>query len=623
MKQYIDTVTDELSDLPVPGAEVFVYNDDATENTGASLATLYASDGETEISNPLTTNSQGEYSFYQNTSEFTAVVYYGGRLRRRLRLLVGGGYSGASQTAAAAALAAAGVGEYASTAAGLADTVVNETFWVDQGDGTGQVYRHDAGPVATALNSFILDPTATGAASIFAGGVVRTAILGGTGGGGQVGLSDGTVADAIKYITPQMKGGTGTAAIQGAIDSNNAELQLPPASYSHGDLNFDNQYQRVLGWGSVLTRSGSGVTTTLGARGVQCFAARFSGAGASGENITVTKPDVSLILADSRDTTGTPLLAENDASNMLVFGGVYSVIDPGGTEWEIILRDAVPGTSLYANIIAIATNQGSGNEGGILGDGAGTIRIALSQFGKLRMQNGSGALVIGNRVNGDTAILSPASQFSCNSFAGDVSFGDGSAPNIGQICFGPSNAVQTGQTLTVGSEVIESTFHLGHIEAGGSTVVVNNYNNNIWHDSRAYTPTIAADGGGFVMGASTIEGWHSHDGRKAELFIRFTVGAGFNFGTGPIYFTTPVDNGYAVPAPMNCKHGAIGSVYMLDDGTTHKIGVARMSTTDSAKRGRIYIFSEGSNAPVSGTVPFTWAAGDRIELSIRFEWDSE
>lgn len=438
-----------------------------------------------------------------------------------------------------------------------------------------------------------------------------------------VGLPDGTVADAIKYVTPQMKGGTGTVAIQAAIDSNTAELQFPPASYTHGDLSFDNQYQRVLGWGSVLTRSGSGVTTTLGARGVQCFAARFSGAGASGENITVTKPDVALLFCDSRDTTGTPLLAENDASNLLVLGGVYSVTDPGGTLWDIELRDAVGEIDLYARIIGISTNQGSGNEGGILAAGPGTVGIGFCQFGKLRMEDGSGGMFVGNRVNGDTAILSPASQFSCGSFAGDVTFGDGSGPNIGQICFGPSNAVQSGQTLTVGSEVIESTFHLGHIEAGGSTVVVNNYNNNIWHDSRAYTPTVAAEGGGFVMGASTIEGWHSHDGRKAELFIRFTAGAGFNFGTGPIYFTTPVDNGYAVPAPMNCKHGAIGSVYMLDDGTTHKIGVARMSTTDSAKRGRIYIFSEGSNAPVSATVPFTWAAGDRIELSIRFEWDSE
>lgn len=71
-----------------------------------------------------------------------------------------------AQSAAAAALAAAGVGEYASTAAGLAGTTTGETFWVDQGDGTGQVYRHDAGPVATVLQKFIIDPTLNGASGL-------------------------------------------------------------------------------------------------------------------------------------------------------------------------------------------------------------------------------------------------------------------------------------------------------------------------------------------------------------------------------------------------------------------------------------------------------------------------
>lgn len=85
-----------------------------------------------------------------------------------------------AQSAAAAALSAAGVGEYADTSAGLADTAEGETFWVDQGDGTGQVYRHDAGPVATALQSFIIDPSASGAAGIIGTprGDVQSAING-------------------------------------------------------------------------------------------------------------------------------------------------------------------------------------------------------------------------------------------------------------------------------------------------------------------------------------------------------------------------------------------------------------------------------------------------------------
>lgn len=69
-----------------------------------------------------------------------------------------------AQSAAAAALAAAGIGEFASTGLGLAGTAEGETFWVDQGNGIGQAYRHDAGPVATPLQSFLIDPAGSGAA---------------------------------------------------------------------------------------------------------------------------------------------------------------------------------------------------------------------------------------------------------------------------------------------------------------------------------------------------------------------------------------------------------------------------------------------------------------------------
>lgn len=205
MRQYIDTVTDELSDLPIPDAEVFVYNDDATDTAAATLATLYASDGSTEVGNPLTTNAQGEYSFYQETGEYTALVYYGSRLRRRLRLLVGGGYSAAAASSAQAALAAAGIGEYDDTADGLAGTSVTETFWVDQGDGTGMVYRHDTGPVATALRPFILDPTGTGAADIFAGGVPRSAALAASSGAAQVGVKQGGTGATDRDIEKEIR----------------------------------------------------------------------------------------------------------------------------------------------------------------------------------------------------------------------------------------------------------------------------------------------------------------------------------------------------------------------------------------------------------------------------------
>lgn len=72
-------------------------------------------------------------------------------------------FASTAQAAAGAALAAAGAVPAASTAAGLATTSVGETFYVLAG-GVGTTYRHDAGPVATQIGKFVLDPTADGAA---------------------------------------------------------------------------------------------------------------------------------------------------------------------------------------------------------------------------------------------------------------------------------------------------------------------------------------------------------------------------------------------------------------------------------------------------------------------------
>lgn len=174
MKLYTDIVKDERSDSPIEGAEVFVYEEDG------ALATLYAADGATTLPNPLTTSNLGVYSFYKPEGEYTGDVYVGARLRYRSRLFVGGGYSGAAQAAAAAAAASAGSPAFASTAAGLAGTSIGAMFWIDNGDGTGTSYRHDAGPVATEIGKFVKDQTAPGAAPLLAGGVPTSSDLAST-----------------------------------------------------------------------------------------------------------------------------------------------------------------------------------------------------------------------------------------------------------------------------------------------------------------------------------------------------------------------------------------------------------------------------------------------------------
>ena len=269
MKQYIESITDELTDLPVASAEVWIYDDDN------NLATLYAADGTTEVGNPLTTNEDGEFSFYSPTTELTALVYYGKRLRRRLRLLIGGGYSIAAQSAAQAALAASGIGEYPNTALGLAGTALTETFWVDLGTGIGQVYRHDAGPVATALQSFIIDPAAPASADVFAGGVPTTADLASASGAAQVGIGQ-TDLSKITSKTPQASGAVANgvtndyASLIAARDAcwaaNRTTLAIPDGTYAFGtklELSKDHWACIPAGEKAVLKHTGSGVAVSL------------------------------------------------------------------------------------------------------------------------------------------------------------------------------------------------------------------------------------------------------------------------------------------------------------------------------------------------------------------------
>jgi hypothetical protein len=70
----------------------------------------------------------------------------------------------AAEASAAVALAAAGP-NYASTAAGLAATVVGETFAVDEGASIA-VYSHDAGPTATLLRRFVKDLGVAGGSAL-------------------------------------------------------------------------------------------------------------------------------------------------------------------------------------------------------------------------------------------------------------------------------------------------------------------------------------------------------------------------------------------------------------------------------------------------------------------------
>ncbi len=389
-----------------------------------------------------------------------------------------------------------------------------------------------------------------------------------------------------------------TAAIQAAIDSNIREIYFPPGTYLHGNLSFNNQNQTFLGFGATLQRNANGTTITVSARRVHFWGFVFSGGGFTGNNITITAPEAMFAKCDSTGTLGRALYANGDGGNLYIDGGIWSTADVSGTGYDIELKDTVPGTSLYSKIRGVSTNTSTG---GILIDGQGTVRIDDTQIGKLTCLAGGG-LFSNNRFNSTVNIQSSSNQFTNNAFAGNVTFGDGSGGNIGQIVFDSSNMMQTGTTLTINSDVVESSFHLGQL--ANVTLVLNGPNNDIWHGVISYTPTMV--GSGTSLGNGTLTGQYSRSGRSFNAYIQFAKGSTTNLGTT-----------FGFTAPFKSSTRSQGNGICVVAG-----GIYNACADLTANTANITVFAGA--VPISGgltaTSPAVWADGDQALLSVSGEY---
>lgn len=69
MQQYQNSVANALTGLPLVGASVQV-----NVYPGASPATIYSDNGLTQAANPLTTDSNGRFSFYAANGHYQLVI---------------------------------------------------------------------------------------------------------------------------------------------------------------------------------------------------------------------------------------------------------------------------------------------------------------------------------------------------------------------------------------------------------------------------------------------------------------------------------------------------------------------------------------------------------------------
>lgn len=124
----------------------------------------------------------------------------------------------------------------------------------------------------------------------------------------------------------------------------------------------------------------------------------------------------------------------------------------------------------------------------------------------------------------------------------------------------------------------------------------------------SYTPTWGGDSGNPAIGDGTLTGKYVRIGNTVTVHINMTAGSTTTFGTGNWFFSLPF-----TPA----QTGQLGQVYMLDTGTAERAGRIRASSAGK----NFYphtINGTSADAKINATAPWTWAAGDMIDMSITY-----
>ncbi len=118
-----------------------------------------------------------------------------------------------------------------------------------------------------------------------------------------------------------------------------------------------------------------------------------------------------------------------------------------------------------------------------------------------------------------------------------------------------------------------------------------------------YTPVWTTSGSAPTLGNALLSGTYLQIGKLVHYTISFSYGSGSSPGTGQWRFTLPVTSasaGYAA-----------GSGALVDVSVGNYGVVAYLASTTTVAPYNTDVVSTG----VTGTVPFTWVAGDLLQLS--------
>ena len=182
---------------------------------------------------------------------------------------------------------------------------------------------------------------------------------------------------------------------------------------------------------------------------------------------------------------------------------------------------------------------------------------------------------------------------------------------------GATLTVKGGETILLGNSiagpiVFDATtagcMFLSNPGTGWDSITDSGAGNYIDIKQVGYTPTWVSSGGGASLGNATVAAQWSRTGNTVCVDIDILIGSTTNFGTGTIQIGLP-------SSPSSFSQFVVGIAYLNDASTgTNTIAAAISNPALSY----LNLQANGTTGAVSGTVPWTWATGDRITLHAQY-----
>ena len=178
---------------------------------------------------------------------------------------------------------------------------------------------------------------------------------------------------------------------------------------------------------------------------------------------------------------------------------------------------------------------------------------------------------------------------------------------VTSIMLGDTFMMQAGTTLTISNTCTRSTMNLSSLEGLGVTIVGDGGQNSISRFGAAYTPTWTGSVSNPAIGDGTIKGHYTREGRTVTATVTLTMGATTTYGSGLWRVSVPFTKAAIDPI-------SIGAVYMVDDGTTYRVGTCMLDGGSDS----VYLVADSSSGLVNATTPFTWAANDSLSFTVTY-----